>query len=171
MLADGAEHDPDLWRTVFCPKAACYAIGFCSEHGVDPDNMARELGDTQPGQLLPRMPHHTGLWAPMYSYTREFWEAMLRLLARALGACMDELVASRVVAKHTHPDTGESHWAWCRLTCEAWAADLPSMVDWVDSHLYSSITATTRRSHIHPLAPQHRVSEFPVKSQGFLRQH
>lgn len=152
VLANGAERDPDLWRMVFCPKAACYAIGFCSEHGINPGNMANELRDTQPGQLLPRMLHHTGLWAPMYSYTREFWEAMLRLLAQALRAWMEELVACSIVSRHTHPDTGDEHWVWCRLRCEAWAAELPAMVDWVDRHLYAT---TARRS---PLTPQHRVS-------------
>lgn len=100
--------------------------------------MGAVLNDLSPGELFPKLLGHLRLYEVMYCHSAKVWDATSPLLAFALEDWMDAIIDAGVLKQAVHPATQAVTWEVDCDTETQWRNDPESLINWVDTKLYST---------------------------------
>lgn len=152
LQAPGA--DRSLWAVIFCSKIASAAVGFLLHHHVSRDHLGAAFASMAPGELLPQLLVHLGLFQVMYCQSPQVWEATSRLLMQAIEDWMDAMIRERILVRRVDPATHAIYWERDHNTEVRWRNNPDSLLEWVDTTLFSTANLDLRN-----VSEERRVSQ------------
>lgn len=143
-----------MWTVIFCSKMASAAVGFLLHHYVSRDHLGAAFASMAPGELLPQLLVHLGLFQVMYCQSPQVWEATSRLLMQAIEDWMDAMIRERILIRRVDPATHAMYWERDHNTEVRWRNNPDSLLEWVDTTLFSTANLDLRN-----VSEERRVSQ------------